>query len=96
MHQCPCGKRFYNSNGSWTWEEGELEELQEDNDAIDLEWPVGYVEFEGVQYVVDCDCWKKRAEQVMNFLDGHRQQIIDYFKLEKERILKEANDIPDV
>lgn len=93
---CACGRRFYNNDGGWDWEEGELEKLEADSTATNLEWSIGYVEFEGVTFVVDCECWKKRAQKIMEFLDGHRREICEYFKLEKQRALKEANDLPDV
>ena len=93
---CECGKVFYNSNGGWDWEDGELEKLHEDPTAVDLDWSVGYVCFEGSHYVSDCKCWTERAEKIMAFLDGHEISIANYLNLEKQRKITEANMVPDV
>lgn len=91
--QCECGKVYYNSNGGWDWEKDELKELRANN-AIDLEYSVSFLRFEGREYVQCCNCWIPRAKQIMNFLDGHRNAIAKYFELEKERCLKEVQNMP--
>jgi hypothetical protein len=53
-----------------------------------------YMYFEGVGYVVECDCWHKRAKQVMGFIDGHASQIADYLNAERKRKLAEAESMP--
>lgn len=94
VRECNCGRVFYNSSGGWDWENGELEKLQASKTATDLEWSVSTVVFEGKECVIDCDCWEKRAEQIMRFLDGHAVQICDYFKAEKRRMTKAADEFP--
>jgi len=92
---CECGKQFYNSGGGWNWEDGEIERLREEN-AQDLDRSVGFVRFENKEYCRDCDCWHKRANDVMGFIDTHNHQIAKYLSLEKERALKKALDMPEV
>ena len=89
--QCACGRQFYNSDGHWDFEEGELEGLESDPKATALEYSVGYIEFEGTTYIWDCDCWHDRAKKIIAFIDAHAGAIVEYLKLEKKRKLKEAN-----
>lgn len=77
--ECNCGKVFYNSNGKWDWEEGELETL-EGTGATDLDHTVGTVLFEEKEYSADCDCWHERALLICDFLISHNHQIIELFK----------------
>jgi len=93
---CACGKQYYNPDPSWDFEEGELEALQNDPEAISLEWSAGHISFEGKTYVLDCDCWKQRAETIASFLDAHAGKIVEYLTLEKRRKQQEADYSPTV
>jgi hypothetical protein len=93
---CACGREFFNSDGGWDWEEGELDKLLEDPNTTNLEYSVGFVEFEGVSYVMACDCWVERAEQVCNFIDGHAHEIASYLTLEKDLAVAKAAAMPTV
>lgn len=93
---CHCGREFYNPDCSWDFEEGELEELENDGNTIALERAVNYVEFEGRTYVSDCTCWYERAGKIMNFIDGHGHKIARYLALEKKRKEREAELSPVV
>jgi hypothetical protein len=53
-----------------------------------------YMTFEGREYVINCPCWEKRAKQIIAFLDAHSHKIVDYYKLEKKRKQKEAENAP--
>ena len=90
--ECNCGAVFYNSNGSWDWEEGHLEELTKSN-ATDLDYSVEDIKFEGKYYCKDCNCWHERALKVFGFLLSHNWQIIDLYKLVKKQKAKEVDDI---
>lgn len=92
---CDCGKEYYEIDSTYHLEEGELEELEKNN-AIGLDYNIYDIEFEGRQFVDSCDCWHDRALQIMSFLDGHRHNIVDYFKMEKERRQKQVNLMADV
>lgn len=95
--RCACGKIYYNHDRTgWDWEENELETLEKDDNAIAIAYSVEYIRFEGVQYVIDCDCWKAQAELIMKFLDGHALCIARYINFEKNRKLKEANAMAEV
>jgi hypothetical protein len=79
---CNCGKTYYDAvNSGYSWEEGEFEK----SDAIALDYAPGDIRFEGREYVDGCDCWHKRAKQIMGFIDAHRYQIAEYLSLEKKR-----------
>jgi hypothetical protein len=94
---CHCGKTYYNSYDQQIgWEEGELEKLEADDQAIGVDFHVGRVDLEGREYVNTCTCWHERAEIVMNFLDSHAFQIAEYLTLEKARKQKEADRSPVV
>lgn len=90
--ECNCGRVFYNSNGGWDWEEGHLEELEK-SDAMDLDYAVEDIKFEGKFYCKDCTCWHKRALKIYGFLVSHNWQIVALFKLVKKQKNKEADDI---
>ena len=74
--ECNCGNVFYNSNGSWDWEEGELEELN-NSDATDLDYTVSTVILEGIEYCMDCICWHKKALLIFDFLISHGLLLTD-------------------
>lgn len=94
--QCACGKQYYNPDGGWHWEDGELEALEADQNATALDCSVGYVTFEGTTYVIDCNCWHERAKRISAFLDTHMQKIADYFKEERLRKTEEAAAVPSI
>lgn len=93
---CDCGREFYNGDGGWTWDEGELEALAKNANATPLPYTVGDISFEGKEYVNACDCWHKRAAMIMGFLDGHSHKIADYLSLEKKRLQRIAENAPTV
>ena len=93
---CACGRTFYNPDDTWDWEEGELERLQASSNATPLSYGVGHVEFEGTSYCWDCDCWRKRAAQIVGFLLGHQFQIAEFLKAERDRLMREAKAAPTV
>ncbi|MCK5614022.1 hypothetical protein KAR91_69810 [Candidatus Pacearchaeota archaeon] len=93
---CHCETTYYNSGDQWTFEDGELEKLQNDRSAIELDNGVYTVFFDGKEFITDCDCWHERAEHIMEYFDSYMNQIAEYFKLEKKRIQREANQIPDI
>lgn len=92
VFQCNCGKEFYNSTGGWGWDEGELEELQ-NSGAIDLDYTVSTILFEGTEYALDCDCWHKRALLIFDFLISHNPRIIELFKLYKQHKQEETDNV---
>lgn len=92
--QCACGVQFYNSEGGWDWEEGELEELEADKTSRDIDCTVAEVEFDHLEYVYQCDCWHERAQKVMEYIDDHSHSIAQYLKLEKIRMQSEVDNMP--
>lgn len=95
--QCACGKEFYDKiNRGYDWEEGEFEALEADPDATGLDCSVGYISFEGQTFVMDCDCWKERAQKIGAFIDAHMDKIARYFREERTRRTKEAEAVPSI
>lgn len=90
---CECGQEFYNSDPGWTWDDGELEDL-ESSSAIDCDWTVGTIIFEGKEYVMDCDCWHERALKIMRWIDSHDDEIALYLSGEKEEKRRIAEAAP--
>ena len=81
---CECGREFYDPHNNWSWEEGELEGLERRNATV-LDYSVGTVEFEGKEFVEDCDCWHERATKIIGFIDNQSHAIADYLTNEKKR-----------
>ncbi len=96
VRTCNCGVRFYDNDGSYDWEEGELDGLRADPTARALEHTVGDISFEGKEYVDACDCWHERALKLMDWIDGHAYKVADYLTLEKKRKQEEADRSPVV
>lgn len=94
-NKCHCGKEYYNEDGGWDWEDGEIEKLEK-SDAINVEYSIGVVQFEGKEYVDVCDCWHDRARHIKGFLDTHTWGIAEYFKLKKADLLERANSFPEI
>ncbi len=92
--QCECGVQFYNSDGGYNFDEGELEELEKIPDSRDIDCSVAFVEFEGIEYVYQCDCWEKKAMQIMQFIDDHSHGIAEYLALEKVRMQAQVDNMP--
>lgn len=93
---CNCGKIYYNSTGGWDFTDNELKELRENQFAIDLDYSVSFVGFEGSVYVYDCSCWHERALKIQSFLDGHSEQIADYLNGEIEELKKALSNAKKV
>ena len=91
--ECDCGKMFYNSNGGWDWEDGELEALEKSNTATDLDYSVGTLTFEGKEYCLDCSCWHKRALMIFRFVMTHNSPIVELFRAVKKYELAKAENI---
>lgn len=96
VRDCACGRVFYNPDGGWTWELGELEKLEADPKATRLDYSVGSIEFEGQTFVPDCTCWRPRAAKIIGWIEAHAQQIADFLNAESKRKKAEAERMPTV
>ncbi len=97
---CECGRVFWDSyNRGYDWEDGEIENLERltaEGKATALDYGVGYVSFEGRQFVNGCTCWHERARRVIAFLTNHDSEIAEFLKLERERKMAAALRSPTV
>jgi len=96
MRFCPCGRIFYNPNGGWDWDEGELEALAANAEATAVEWACGEVRIDGAEYALDCTCWHARGRQILGWLLNHDEEIAAFLTLEKKRKQGEAARSPVV
>jgi hypothetical protein len=91
---CACGKEFFDIEGDWDWEDGELDELHADPNATPVNGSVSEIEINHNTYVTDCNCWHDKAEKMVNFMDSQAIRIRDYFAAEKRRLLRAAEECP--
>ena len=96
VRDCHCGRTFFDGANSYDWEEGELEGLRKNKKATALPYSVGTIVLEGKEFVMDCDCWHKRAETVMDWIDRHGHSIAEFLSLEKKTKERIAEDSPVV
>lgn len=95
--QCNCERVFWDSqNSGYDWEEGEKERLAANPKATAVPYGVQMIAIEGRYYCMDCNCWHERAKRVEEFLRDHQQQIGEWFRLEKKRLLSAAAEVPVV
>lgn len=71
--ECQCGTEYYNSGGGWGWDDGELEDLAANPNAVDIPYAVDTVEIFGREFVVGCGClWSgnygRQARWIADFL----------------------------
>lgn len=83
-----CGREEYNSNGGWDWEDGELEALEADPNATDVDYTPTYGYLNGKVYLHGCPC--NQARRYEDFIWSHRHGIADYLKARAELEMKDA------
>lgn len=90
---CACGKEHFDWENDWGWDEGELEELQEQEKKGDkvMGHPhsVSYVNIMGNEIVFGCDC--EIAQKYEAFINRHVNNIVEYIRAmakQKEAELK--------
>lgn len=93
---CKCGKEFYDAANSYSWEDGELERLEEDPKATSLPYAVSIICFEGADYVADCDCWVERAKKIAAWLEAHDVQVATWLNTRKGVAWARAEQMPEV
>jgi hypothetical protein len=76
---CQCGQTYYNSDGGWDWEDGELEALRKDPKATDVDYSVSEMTVNGKTYVTGCPCTAELV-RVENFIRAYRYKIAAYLK----------------
>ena len=96
VRACRCGRIFYNPDGGWTWEDGELESLNRNEKATAVGHTVQCIDFEENEYALDCDCWHELAARYIRWLRVHDEQVAEFLTLEKARKQAEADRSPVV
>lgn len=94
--QCQCGKFYYNSTGQWDWDDGELEEYHADKEAIDVDYTIGRVCFNGCEYADVCDCWLEDAARIYQWLIAYRYSVSEFYTVVKRKMKAEAEKFPVV
>lgn len=91
---CTCGITHYDtSDNGWTWEEGELEHLEElhlksPEKYVPHDYAIGTMNILGNEIVIGCSC--DIAKKYENFIVSHRKQIAGFLNKRAENILKAA------
>lgn len=94
--QCQCGKWYYNSTGGWDWDEGELEEYHADKQAIDVDYTIGRLVFDGQEYADACDCWEEAATRIYRWLIANRYAVTAFYPAVKQEMKADAEQFPIV
>ncbi len=95
--ECLCGRIFFDNYNGGIWDdEQEILDLQNNPKATPIDHAIGTMSFEGKEYCWECDCWHVRAEQVRNFLLGHKKEIAELFRFEKIRLQEMTDAIPSI
>lgn len=89
---CQCGRTFYNGSGDWDWNEGEIAALEK-SDATAVDYAIGGVILQGVEYANACTCWHPIAKRAIGFIVGHDRQIADFLNKRRERTIAAANRV---
>jgi len=77
---CICGRVFYNPNGGWDWEDGELDALAADPNATPVDWSCGEIIIDGRAFALDCSCWHERGRRILEWCLGHDDEIAEFLK----------------
>lgn len=97
VRDCACGRTFYNPDTrSWDWEDGELDDLNNDATATPVDWSVGTIFLEGQEFVTDCDCWRKRAARIVRWMQTHDHAIAEWLRIQKRMHEETAQRSPVV
>jgi hypothetical protein len=81
---CACGREFFDPDGSWDFEDGEIEKLDAVK-ATRLTYAPGYLTILDTVYVDACDCWHKIAIRVGAFLLEDIEKVGAFYRAERER-----------
>lgn len=92
---CQCGKGFYNTDGGWDWEDGEIDEMKK-NGYVEIPYAIKTIYFEGKEYIDSCDCWQDRATALISFIQSHGHSIVDFLSLVKDYKVSEAQALPEM
>ena len=93
---CNCGRVFYDIENHWDWEEGELESLQADKEATPVTHACGSVIFNNAEFAMDCTCWHKMAQQMINIIRNDKRRIANFINFEADHIKAMAESSPRV
>lgn len=93
--KCDCGVTYYCGEEPG-FGGGELEKVDADVKAIELPHQPSGIKVGDGWYVMDCDCWHAQAEQIVEFLESNGKAICNFYRLEKERKQREADNAPVV
>ena len=93
--ECNCGRVYWDTyNTGYDWEPGEEDRLRANPKAIGVRHSVERIALEGRIYCMDCDCWHARADRIIEWLRNHQTCIGEWFRLERESLLRRAAEVP--
>jgi len=95
--KCNCGIEYWDGeNDGYTWEEGEIEELEKNPKAVCLPHSVSMMNINGKIVVADCNCWLEQAKGIAGWLDQNDQQVAAWLNMRRKKALAIANALPEV
>lgn len=85
VRTCACGRTCYDTANSYDWEEGELEKLQQDKNAVPLDYACSTMTIDGREYVMGCPC--NGARKYEDWLRHYAEKIAAFLvKVREERL----------
>jgi hypothetical protein len=96
VRECECGRIFYNPNGAWDFEEGEIERYAANPRAKAVDYSVGCIWIDGHEYALDCECWHAKADRIIKWLQNNAVAVAEFLSSEKKRKTLDAERAPVV
>lgn len=93
---CPCGKQYFDDWNEYDFEWESEKELLRSSGATPVDYGIGGVVINGVQYANSCECWHEKARSIVRFLEENGRAVAEFLTLEKKRKEREAEDSPVV
>ena len=96
VRNCMCGRVHFDDVGVYSWEEGELEDLEQKSQEhpdryIAHDHSVGCMYIDGAKFVYDCPCGK--AAKYEEFILKHAEQISEYLRKKAVQLREKADKI---
>jgi hypothetical protein len=92
---CECGKTYYNPDGGWTWEDGEIEALEESG-ATAVDYSIGDIEFGYGSFADACDCWHEKAMRIYNGITSYDREITELLARRSVMLIEKAREAATV
>ena len=89
--ECKCGRNNYDFRNDYDWDEGELEELIADENAVGHDGSFPVLSIAGEWVIPDCPC--NKALDVEAWLIAHQAETADFLNARAKDLIEEAESI---